>query len=82
MKTHQKLCSFHPRFAVDIKPTKEVSEYTATIAYKLLSEGKDGHQKVDSLKLALRAEGMGILFGKKIILTCVFLCAITSYFIL
>ncbi|XP_070781811.1 apolipoprotein B-100-like [Enoplosus armatus] len=44
-------------FAVDIKPSKEVSEYTATIAYKLLSEGKDGRQKVDSLKLALRAEG-------------------------
>ncbi|XP_056219329.1 apolipoprotein B-100-like [Seriola aureovittata] len=44
-------------FAVDIKPTKEVSEYTATIAYKLLSEGKDGHQKVDSLKMTLRAEG-------------------------
>lgn len=45
------------KFAIDIKPTKEVSEYTATIAYKLLSEGKDGRQKVDSLKLALRAEG-------------------------
>ncbi|XP_041832055.1 apolipoprotein B-100-like [Melanotaenia boesemani] len=44
-------------FAVDIKPTKEVSEYTATIAYELLSEGKDGHQKVDSLKMTLRAEG-------------------------
>ncbi|KAG7508735.1 apolipoprotein B-100-like [Solea senegalensis] len=44
-------------FAVDIQPTNEVSEYTATIAYKLLSEGKDGRQKVDSLKMALRAEG-------------------------
>uniref|UniRef100_A0A671W5P2 Vitellogenin domain-containing protein n=1 Tax=Sparus aurata TaxID=8175 RepID=A0A671W5P2_SPAAU len=45
------------KFSVDIKPTNEVSEYTATIAYDLLSEGKDGRQKVDSLKLALRAEG-------------------------
>lgn len=54
--------SFCPRFVVDIKPSEEVSEYTATIAYKLLSEGKDGRQKVDSLKLALKAEGMSILF--------------------
>ncbi|XP_069573252.1 apolipoprotein B-100-like [Brachyistius frenatus] len=38
-------------FAVDIKPTKEVSEYTATIAYELLS------QNVDSLKMTLKAEG-------------------------
>ncbi|XP_037606933.1 apolipoprotein B-100-like [Sebastes umbrosus] len=45
------------RFDLDIKPSREVSEYTATIAYKLLSEGKDGRQKVDSLKWALRAEG-------------------------
>uniref|UniRef100_A0A7N6AZ36 Vitellogenin domain-containing protein n=1 Tax=Anabas testudineus TaxID=64144 RepID=A0A7N6AZ36_ANATE len=44
-------------FAVDIEPTNEVSEYTATIAYKLLSEGKDGRQKVDSLKMTLKAEG-------------------------
>lgn len=56
------LGSFCPRFVVDIKPSKEVSEYTATISYKLLSEGKDGRQKVDSLKLALRAEGMSIFF--------------------
>nr|XP_046228823.1 apolipoprotein B-100-like [Scatophagus argus] len=45
------------KFSVDIEPSEEVSEYSATIAYKLLSEGKDGRQKVDSLKLALRAEG-------------------------
>uniref|UniRef100_A0A8C4FGP8 Vitellogenin domain-containing protein n=1 Tax=Dicentrarchus labrax TaxID=13489 RepID=A0A8C4FGP8_DICLA len=48
---------FFFRFSVDIKPSKEVSEYTATIAYKLLSEGKDGRHKVDSLKFALKAEG-------------------------
>lgn len=50
--------SFLTRFAVDISPSKEVTEYTATITYKLLTEGKDGKQNVDSLKLALRAEGM------------------------
>lgn len=59
------LCSFPTRFAVDIKPTKEVSEYTATIAYKLLNEGKDGRQKVDSLKMILKAEGMSVIFRKK-----------------
>uniref|UniRef100_A0A8P4GDW4 Vitellogenin domain-containing protein n=1 Tax=Dicentrarchus labrax TaxID=13489 RepID=A0A8P4GDW4_DICLA len=48
---------FPVKFSVDIKPSKEVSEYTATIAYKLLSEGKDGRHKVDSLKFALKAEG-------------------------
>lgn len=42
---------------MDISPSKEVTEYTATITYKLLNEGKDGEQKVDSLNLALRAEG-------------------------
>lgn len=46
---------------MDISPSKEVTEYTATITYKLLNEGKDGQQKVDSLKLALRAEGMMII---------------------
>ncbi|XP_012724535.2 apolipoprotein B-100 isoform X1 [Fundulus heteroclitus] len=45
-------------FAIDIKPTKDVSEYTASIAYKLLSEGKEGRHKVDSLKMTLRAEGV------------------------
>ncbi|XP_038134630.1 apolipoprotein B-100-like [Cyprinodon tularosa] len=44
-------------FAIDIKPTNEISEYTASIAYELLSEGKDGRQKVDSLKMTLRADG-------------------------
>jgi len=45
------------KFAVDIQPTGEVTEYTATIAYELLSEGKEGRQQVDSLKMVLRAEG-------------------------
>ncbi|KAG5846843.1 hypothetical protein ANANG_G00119290 [Anguilla anguilla] len=44
-------------FTVDIKPTGDVTEYTATIAYELLKEGKDGRQKVDALKMILKAEG-------------------------
>ncbi|XP_051511043.1 apolipoprotein B-100-like [Myxocyprinus asiaticus] len=44
-------------FAVNIEPTGEVTEYTATFAYEVLNEGKEGRQKVDSLKLILRAEG-------------------------
>uniref|UniRef100_A0A8C7YHS1 Vitellogenin domain-containing protein n=1 Tax=Oryzias sinensis TaxID=183150 RepID=A0A8C7YHS1_9TELE len=43
--------------AIDIEPTEEVSEYTATVSYKLLSEGNEGRQKVDTLKVILRAEG-------------------------
>ncbi|XP_068573744.1 apolipoprotein B-100 isoform X2 [Cebidichthys violaceus] len=45
------------RFAVEIQPTGEVSEYTATINNEILREGKKGRHKVDSLKLTLRAEG-------------------------
>ncbi|KAM3861059.1 apolipoprotein B-100-like [Diretmus argenteus] len=44
-------------FALDIKPSGHVTEYTAAIAYKLLTEGKDGRHKTDSLKMTLRAEG-------------------------
>ncbi|XP_053193160.1 apolipoprotein B-100-like [Scomber japonicus] len=44
-------------YFVDVMPIRGVSEYTATIAYNLLNEGKDGRQKVDSLKMILRAEG-------------------------
>lgn len=46
---------------IDIRPTGDVSEYTASIAYKALSEGKDGRQKVDSVKFALKAEGLNVL---------------------
>ncbi|KAM9703097.1 apolipoprotein Bb, tandem duplicate 1 [Menidia menidia] len=45
------------KFAVEFHPTGEVSEYTASVAYELLREGEEGRQKVDSLKLILRAEG-------------------------
>lgn len=44
-------------FTVITEPNKDVHEYTATIAYNLLSEGKDSRHKVDSLKMTLRAEG-------------------------
>lgn len=42
---------------MELHPTGEVTEYTATIAYELLKEGDDGRQKVDSVSLILRAEG-------------------------
>uniref|UniRef100_A0A8K9WYG7 Vitellogenin domain-containing protein n=1 Tax=Oncorhynchus mykiss TaxID=8022 RepID=A0A8K9WYG7_ONCMY len=48
------------KFALDIQPTDEVSEYTATFAYDLLSEGKEGRQKVDTVRMTLRAEGRNI----------------------
>lgn len=49
-------CSFL-RFAVEIQPTGKVSEYTATITDETLREGKKGRNKVESLKLTLKAEG-------------------------
>lgn len=42
---------------MEIHPTGEVTEYTATLAYELLREGEEGRQKVDSVKFVLRAEG-------------------------
>ncbi|KAJ3607019.1 hypothetical protein NHX12_026534 [Muraenolepis orangiensis] len=45
------------KFAVEIHPTGDVNEYTATIAYELLKEGEEGRQKVDAVKMVLRAEG-------------------------
>ncbi|XP_041832599.1 apolipoprotein Bb, tandem duplicate 1 [Melanotaenia boesemani] len=45
------------KFAVELHPTGEVTEYTATVAYELLKEGEEARQKVDSLKFILRAEG-------------------------
>lgn len=49
--------SWKHRFAVELHPTGEVSEYTATLAYELLREGEEGRQRVDSVKFVLRAEG-------------------------
>lgn len=45
------------RFVVELNPTGDVTEYTATVAYELLKEGEEGRQKVDSVKFILRAEG-------------------------
>ncbi|XP_023270962.1 apolipoprotein B-100-like [Seriola lalandi dorsalis] len=45
------------KFAMELHPTGEVTEYTATVAYELLREGEEGRQKVDSVKFILRAEG-------------------------
>ncbi|XP_033859679.3 apolipoprotein B-100-like [Acipenser ruthenus] len=42
------------RFAFEIQPTGEVTEYSATIAYELLKEDRD---KVDTVKLTVQAEG-------------------------
>ncbi|MGH0148147.1 UNVERIFIED_CONTAM: hypothetical protein FKN15_012101 [Acipenser sinensis] len=42
------------RFAFEIQPTGEVTEYSATIAYELLKEDRD---KVDTVKLIVKAEG-------------------------
>lgn len=42
---------------MELHPTGEVTEYTATVAYELLKEGEDGRQKVDSVKFVLKAEG-------------------------
>lgn len=45
------------RLALELQPTGEVPEYTATISYALLKEGKEGRHKVDSVKIVLKAEG-------------------------
>ncbi|XP_055362306.1 apolipoprotein Bb, tandem duplicate 1 isoform X2 [Betta splendens] len=45
------------KFALELHPTGEVTEYTATVAYELLKEGEEGRLKVDSVKFILRAEG-------------------------
>ncbi|CAL9691969.1 unnamed protein product [Knipowitschia caucasica] len=47
----------HSKFAMELEPTGEVSEYTATLAYELLREGEEGKQKVDAFHFVLRAEG-------------------------
>ncbi|MED6267510.1 hypothetical protein CHARACLAT_013010 [Characodon lateralis] len=45
------------KFSVELHPTGEVTEYTATVVYELLKEGNEGRQKIDVLKFTLRAEG-------------------------
>ncbi|XP_046905494.1 apolipoprotein B-100-like isoform X1 [Hypomesus transpacificus] len=45
------------KLAVELHPTGDVSEYSATVTYKLLMEGEEGNQKVDTVKMVLKAEG-------------------------
>ncbi|XP_056150905.1 apolipoprotein B-100-like [Lampris incognitus] len=45
------------KMAIELHPTGDVVDYTATIAYELLKEGEEGRQKVDMVKMILRAEG-------------------------
>uniref|UniRef100_A0A672I0G0 Apolipoprotein Ba n=1 Tax=Salarias fasciatus TaxID=181472 RepID=A0A672I0G0_SALFA len=45
------------KLGVEIRPTGEVSEYSATITEETLREGKKGRHKVETLKLTLKAEG-------------------------
>ncbi|XP_068195408.1 LOW QUALITY PROTEIN: apolipoprotein B-100 [Antennarius striatus] len=45
------------RFAVEIQPTGDVAEYTATITAETFKDSKRSHCKVDSVKLTLKAEG-------------------------
>ncbi|CDQ99836.1 unnamed protein product [Oncorhynchus mykiss] len=45
------------KLAVELHPTGDVTEYTATIGYELLREGEEGGQKVDTVKMVLKAEG-------------------------
>ncbi|XP_020787230.2 LOW QUALITY PROTEIN: apolipoprotein B-100 [Boleophthalmus pectinirostris] len=43
------------RFAIEIQPTGEVSEYVASLTREMLKEGKD---RVTALKISLKAEGV------------------------
>ncbi|XP_073708815.1 apolipoprotein B-100-like [Garra rufa] len=44
-------------FVLGLQPTGDISEYTAAFAYEQFNEGKEGRQRVDSLKMILKAEG-------------------------
>lgn len=46
-----------PSFVLELEPTGQVTEYTASIAYELQEEG-EVPEKVDALKITLVAEGM------------------------
>nr|XP_023690467.1 apolipoprotein B-100 [Paramormyrops kingsleyae] len=45
------------RLALELQPAGDVTEYTATLSYELLREGKEGRHKVDAIKMVLSAEG-------------------------
>lgn len=42
---------------MELQPTGDVTEYTATVSYEVLKEGKEGRHKVNSLVISLKAEG-------------------------
>nr|XP_015212508.1 PREDICTED: apolipoprotein B-100 [Lepisosteus oculatus] len=42
------------RFALEVQPTGEVTEYSATVGYEVAREGR---QKIDTVKIILQAEG-------------------------
>lgn len=42
---------------MELQPTGDVSEYTTTVSYEVLKEGKEGHHKVDTLVVSFKAEG-------------------------
>lgn len=43
---------------VELQPTGEVTEYSASLTDETLKEGKKGRHRVLSFKITLRAEGM------------------------
>ncbi|XP_076833977.1 apolipoprotein B-100 [Brachyhypopomus gauderio] len=45
-------------FDMELQPTGDISEYTASMAYELLREGKEGRHKTDSLVVSLMAKGI------------------------
>ncbi|XP_038134621.1 apolipoprotein Bb, tandem duplicate 1 [Cyprinodon tularosa] len=45
------------RFAFELHPTGEVTEYTATVAYEDLMEGDEPRNKVDVLRFIFKVEG-------------------------
>ena len=47
------------RFAVEIQPTGEVSEYSAVITSETLRD-EEGRREMETLKLTLKAEGIGV----------------------
>ncbi|XP_020795614.2 LOW QUALITY PROTEIN: apolipoprotein B-100-like [Boleophthalmus pectinirostris] len=44
-------------YTLDIVPLGEDAEYTASISYNLVNEGKEGRHKVDTVSVALRVTG-------------------------
>ncbi|XP_053737738.1 apolipoprotein Bb, tandem duplicate 1 [Synchiropus splendidus] len=45
------------KFAVELHPTGEVTEYTASLVHEVFTEGNDGKENVESLKFVVRSDG-------------------------